>query len=104
MKFERVVVTGGLGRLGRSVVERLAPVSEVTVLDVAEPTGALPTGVKFKHANMTDYDAVLAAFRGHDAVIHLAAIPNPRTAPPAVPSTPTFKAHGSSCRQPRMQA
>ncbi len=84
MKFERVVVTGGLGRLGRSVVERLAPVAEVSVLDVAEPTSPLPAGVKFKRANMTDYAAVLDAFRGQDAVIHLAAIPNPRTAPPAV--------------------
>lgn len=84
MKFERVVVTGGLGRLGRPVVERLALVAAVTVLDVAEPQGALPAGVKFKRANMTDYDAVLNAFRGQDAVIHLAAIPNPRTAPPAV--------------------
>lgn len=84
MKFERVVVTGGLGRLGRSVVERLASVAEVTVLDVAEPQATVPPGVKFRRVDMTDYGAVLEAFRGQQAVVHLAAIPNPRSAPPAV--------------------
>ncbi len=84
MKFERVVVTGGLGRLGRAVVERLAGKAQVTVLDVAEPKSPVPPGVKVITADMTDYAAVLAAFRGHDAVVHLAAIPNPRTAPAPV--------------------
>jgi len=84
VEFERVVVTGGMGRLGRSVVNRLAPVAEVTVLDIAEPTGPLPAGVKFKRADMTDYATVVNALRGQEAVIHLAAIPNPRSAPPAV--------------------
>jgi nucleoside-diphosphate-sugar epimerase len=35
-------------------------------------------------ASITDYDAVKRAFQGKDAVIHLAAIPNPRTAPAPV--------------------
>ncbi|MEZ5844703.1 MAG: NAD(P)-dependent oxidoreductase [Hyphomicrobiaceae bacterium] len=84
MAFERIVVTGGLGRLGRAVVGRLAKKASITVLDVVEPTTAMPPGVGFAKASITDYDAVLAAFRGHDAVVHLAAIPNPRTAPAPV--------------------
>lgn len=81
MKFERVVVTGGLGRLGRSVVQNLASKAAVTVLDVAEPATPLPKGVGFHRVNMTEYPAVVEALRGHDAMVHLAAIPNPRTAP-----------------------
>ncbi len=39
MKFDRVAVTGGSGRLGRYVVEELAGHAEVTVLDIAPPAG-----------------------------------------------------------------
>lgn len=87
MKFERVVVTGGLGRLGRSVVSRLAGKAKVTVLDVTSPTSPLPPDVEAVTVDMTDYPAVLTAMKGHDAVIHLAAIPNPRAAPAPI----TFK-------------
>lgn len=81
MKFERVAVTGGLGRLGQSVVDILAGTAAVTVLDVAEPKSALPKGVSFRQIDMTDYPSMVDALKGHDAMIHLAAIPNPRTAP-----------------------
>jgi nucleoside-diphosphate-sugar epimerase len=84
VKFERVVVTGGLGRLGRSVVQNLAGKAKVTVLDVAEPATALPKGVDFRCIDMTNYPAMVDALRGHDAMVHLAAIPNPRTAPAPV--------------------
>lgn len=84
MAFERVVVTGGLGRLGQHVVERLAGKAEVTILDIASPASPLPAGVKMVQTTMTDYARVVQALRGHDALIHLAAIPNPRTAPPDV--------------------
>lgn len=84
MRFERIVVTGGLGRLGRSVVARLAGKARVTVLDVARPSAPLPDGVEVATVDMTDYQAVVGILRGHDAVVHLAAIPNPRTAPAPV--------------------
>jgi nucleoside-diphosphate-sugar epimerase len=84
VRFERIVVTGGLGRLGRSVVARLAGKARVTVLDVARPSAPLPDGVEVATVDMTDYQAVVGILRGHDAVVHLAAIPNPRTAPAPV--------------------
>jgi len=81
VKFDKVVVTGGAGKLGRSVVERLAEHCRVTVLDIAASPTGLPKGVDYVSASITDYDAMKRAFQGQDAIIHLAAIPNPRTAP-----------------------
>ena len=70
MRFDRVAVTGGGGRLGRYVVEELSGHTEVTVLDLAPPA----EGVAFTRLDVRDLDAVAAALAGHDAVIHLAAI------------------------------
>jgi nucleoside-diphosphate-sugar epimerase len=83
VKFENVIVTGGAGRLGRSVVERLVPKCRVTVLDIVTPAEPVP-GARYVTASITDYEAVRRAFIGQDAVVHLAAIPNPRTAPAPV--------------------
>jgi nucleoside-diphosphate-sugar epimerase len=79
--FERVVCTGGSGRLGGYVVGRLAGKCELTVLDVKPPASAAEPPARFIHSSITDYEALKKAFKGQDAVIHLAAIPNPRTAP-----------------------
>lgn len=84
MPFEKVVCTGGSGRLGRHVVDRLAKNACVTVLDLAPPRDAGNANVGYVRGDITDYEALKAAFRGHDAVVHLAAIPNPRSAPAAV--------------------
>jgi UDP-glucose 4-epimerase len=76
-RFEKLVCTGGSGRLGQHVVDLLRDACRVTVLD-ARPTEA---DVAFVQADVTDIDALRRAFAGQEAVIHLAAIPNPRTAP-----------------------
>jgi len=70
MKFDRVAVTGGSGRLGRYVVEELSGHAEVTVLDIAPPAG----DHAYAAVDVRDLDAVASALAGHDAVIHLAAI------------------------------
>jgi len=79
-RFENLVCTGGSGRLGRHVVALLRASCRVTVLDAVPPDG--PDA--FVKADVTDVGALRRAFAGQDAVIHLAAIPNPRTAPPEV--------------------
>jgi UDP-glucose 4-epimerase len=78
MRFGKVVCTGGSGRLGSYVTEDLRQHCALTVLDV-KPSPA--PGVQYVNANITDFAALKKAFQGQDAVVHLAAIPNPRTAP-----------------------
>jgi nucleoside-diphosphate-sugar epimerase len=74
MRFDSVLVTGGAGRLGRYVVAELAGRCRVGVLDRADD-------VDFP-ADVLDLPAVSRAVRGHDAVIHLAAIDISVPAPP----------------------
>ncbi len=77
VRFEKVAITGGSGRLGRAVVARLEGVCERLVVDRVPPDDT----VAFRALDVTDHAALQAAFAGCDAVIHVAAIPNPRTAP-----------------------
>jgi UDP-glucose 4-epimerase len=79
-RFEKLVCTGGNGRLGLHVVALLRDACRLTVLDTAPAETNLP----FVQADVTDAGALRRAFAGQDAVIHLAAIPNPRTAPAEV--------------------
>lgn len=78
MRFDKVVCTGGSGRLGKYVTDDLRTRCALTVLDVKPPAAA---GVEYVEASVTDFAALKRAFAGQDAVVHLAAIPNPRTAP-----------------------
>lgn len=69
----RVVVTGGAGLIGRWIVAELAPDHEVTIFDRVRPTD-LPPGVRYKLGDHEDLGSVYDVLRGHDAVVHLAAI------------------------------
>ncbi len=72
----RVLVTGGAGFIGRHVVEQLrADGDTVTVLDSLRPdVHATPPPERPDHvADIRDLDAVTAAVRGADVVVHLAA-------------------------------
>ena len=77
MKFHKVVCTGGSGRLGGYVVDLLKGDCDVTVVDIKEPKAS----VAFQRVDVVDYERLKRAFAGQEAVVHLAAIPNPRTAP-----------------------
>ncbi len=77
----RVAITGGSGRLGRCVVDHFRAHGDVTVIDVRPPD---QRGVSFTKADVLDFAALERALAGHDSVVHLAAIPNQRTAPASV--------------------
>ena len=68
----RVVVTGGTGRIGRAVADRL---SERWDLVVTDRVAAAGDGVQA--LDVTDLEACRAAFADADAVVHLAANPSP---------------------------
>ena len=69
-----IVITGAAGLVGSMLRPRLArPGRTLRVLDVA-PLTAGP-GEEAIQASVTDLDAMTAACRGADAVIHLAGIP-----------------------------
>ena len=71
MAFDKVIVTGGSGLLGRYVVRELRAAGHgVTVVDLAPPEA----GVAYAKGDVLDLPSLEAAFKGHDAVIHLAAL------------------------------
>jgi UDP-glucose 4-epimerase len=76
-----IAVTGGNGRLGRVVVRQLIERGHaVVVIDRASSEIEFPD-VPIIGVDMTDFAAVVKAFEVCDAVVHLAAIPNPRDFP-----------------------
>lgn len=83
--MSRIFVTGGAGRLGRSVVAGLAQAGhEVVSVDRdAVPAGLLPAGVVQETADLLAPGEALRLLRDArpDAVIHLAAIAVPFSAP-----------------------
>jgi UDP-glucose 4-epimerase len=81
VRYQKIVVTGGAGRLGRYVTDNLRQRCDLIVLDRVP---AHVSDVRSVEADVTDYNALKNAFTGREAVVHLAAIPNPRTAPPDV--------------------
>ena len=69
----RIVVTGGAGYVGRTVVQRLAERHEVVVYDRQAPEA----GVAHVCGDILDLQALTEAFEGAEGVVHLAAIPVP---------------------------
>jgi uronate dehydrogenase len=65
-----VVITGAAGRIGRTVVPLLRDAWEVKATDVTGGSGVA-------HLDVTDRPACASAFAGVDAVVHLAAVPDP---------------------------
>jgi UDP-glucose 4-epimerase len=76
----RILVTGGRGKVGRATVDALlAAGHDVTASDLGAPVFERnePGRAAYVQADLTDAGQAFAVVRGHDAVIHAAAIPAP---------------------------
>jgi nucleoside-diphosphate-sugar epimerase len=74
----KIAITGAKGLVGRAVVKHCAEKGYHTVqIDRHVEHDNAPNSEHRAADTAADYDAVVAAFQGCDAVIHLAAIPNP---------------------------
>ena len=72
----KILVTGGSGRIGRYVVaELVAHDHTVTVFDRIQPTNS--EAVRWLRGDIENLGDVISAVQGSDAIIHLAAYPNP---------------------------
>jgi nucleoside-diphosphate-sugar epimerase len=81
--IRRVCVTGATGKAGRGAVHHLRESGyDVLATDVAVGPDARLIGVL--RADLTDYGQAVEVLRGVDAVVHLANIPAPGMATPAV--------------------
>lgn len=79
----RILVTGARGKVGAATVATLTDAGhEVTATDLGRPAyEARPDAVAYRQADLTDAGDAFAVVRGHDAVVHCAAIPEPTQNP-----------------------
>src|SRR5215213_489891 len=80
----RILVTGARGKVGAAAVATLLDAGhDVTALDVGAPVFEAPEpgAPAYFQADLIDAGDAFAAVRGHDAVIHAAAIPEPTRNP-----------------------
>lgn len=75
----KIALTGGSGGIGRAITAQALPQGHSIVsIDRVAPA-ALQThpNFRFVQAEMSEYDKLVDAFEGCDAMIHMAAIPSP---------------------------
>lgn len=74
----KIAITGGSGRVGAAIATHaLEEGHSVVSIDRVKPDADESDRLRFATADITDYDALLKAFEGCDALIHMAAIPAP---------------------------
>lgn len=75
----KIAITGGSGRIGRAIAAMAVRLGHSIVsIDRVPPAGSLDQpAMMFVPADTGDYERLLGAFQGCDAVIHMAAIPSP---------------------------
>ena len=78
-RTKTIALTGGSGRIGRAIAAAaLRRGHRVVSIDRAAPAEAQDgENLRFVQADIADYDALVEAFQGCDALIHMAAIPSP---------------------------
>jgi UDP-glucose 4-epimerase len=80
----RILVTGARGKVGAAAVVALTDAGHaVTAADLGRPRfEADRDAIAYRQADLTDAGDAFAIVRGHDAVVHAAAIPDPTSNAP----------------------
>jgi UDP-glucose 4-epimerase len=80
----RILVTGARGKVGAAAVAALVDAGhDVSATDLGRPLfEADRDAIPYQQADLTDAGDAFAVVRGHDAVVHAAAIPDPQHQPP----------------------
>lgn len=74
----KIALTGASGRVGRGIAALAAAQGHSIVgIDRVHKHDELPEAMDYIEVEMDNYDALVAAFTGCDAMIHMAAIPSP---------------------------
>src|SRR6202046_2546169 len=74
----RIAVTGSAGFVGTYVMrELLSHGHEAVGVDIRPPAQAPADAAEFRQADLTDPASLLRAFEGCEAIVHLAAVPDP---------------------------
>lgn len=74
----KIAITGARGRVGGAIAEHaLAEGHSVVSIDRLPATGTPTDKLSFVVADTSNYDELLKAFAGCDALVHMAAIPAP---------------------------
>ena len=74
--MNRLVITGGAGRIGTALRPLLREQYQLRLLDVQEPSTSLGANEEFRLIDVANLEAVETALEGADAVLHLAGQPS----------------------------
>jgi nucleoside-diphosphate-sugar epimerase len=77
----RILLTGGSGSVGHEVVSRLVKKGH-SVRVIGRRADILMEGADYQQCDIDDFPRLREAIRGCDAVVHLAALPNPAKGTP----------------------
>lgn len=81
----KIALTGSSGRVGQGILNRATSQGhQLVLIDRVAPPATQQHDFPFVLTETDDYDALVEAFRGCDAVIHMAAIPSPGRHPPQI--------------------
>jgi len=73
----KILLTGGTGAVGRQTTEYLVDKGHQVTVIGRRAGMEVPPGAAYRVCDINDYDALYAVMAGMEAVVHLAAIPNP---------------------------
>jgi GDP-L-fucose synthase len=75
-KGKRIVITGGTGMIGRSIIDLLIKrgANNIYVVSIDNPPNDLPKGVGFLNLDLTKFDNCMTVCDGADYIIHMAGI------------------------------